>query len=149
MARTAVISLTPALAESFASGLMQLCHLDQDSTIGPDVDVHACAPHDLKKTTICHFPPGNSANAHTLCVGKSAVLAHLDHGDYLGTCKQETPCTPLSGGMNGGGPNRVDNQPGTGGAQVGSDASGGSGGTAGGSGGAPGDLTQAFRRGRT
>jgi hypothetical protein len=40
------------------------------------------------KTTICHIPPGNPANAHTLTVGDPAVAAHLSHhGDYLGPCK--------------------------------------------------------------
>lgn len=38
------------------------------------------------KTTICHIPPGNPANAHTISVGNGAVNAHLNHGDYLGPC---------------------------------------------------------------
>jgi len=42
------------------------------------------------KTTLCHIPPGNPANAHTITVGNPAVKAHLAHGDYLGTCKAET-----------------------------------------------------------
>lgn len=29
------------------------------------------------KALICHRPPGNPANAHTLCVGRAAVCAHL------------------------------------------------------------------------
>ena len=49
-------------------------------------DPRACDPTDTKKTTVCHIPPGNPANAHTICVGNSAVPAHLDHGDFLGTC---------------------------------------------------------------
>ncbi|MDD2943244.1 MAG: hypothetical protein PHC51_09800, partial [bacterium] len=39
-----------------------------------------------KKTTICHIPPGNPDNAHTITVGNSAVPAHLAHGDYEGVC---------------------------------------------------------------
>lgn len=39
-----------------------------------------------KKTVICHVPPGNPGNAHTLSVGNSAVAAHLAHGDSLGSC---------------------------------------------------------------
>jgi hypothetical protein len=47
----------------------------------------ACDPADTKKTTICHIPPGNPANAHTICVGNAAVPAHLEHhGDFVGTC---------------------------------------------------------------
>jgi len=41
-----------------------------------------------KKEQVCHIPPGNPANAHTICVGKPSVKAHLDHGDYLGKCKE-------------------------------------------------------------
>jgi hypothetical protein len=40
-----------------------------------------------KKVTICHVPPGNPANAHTITVSENAVPAHLAHGDYLGQCK--------------------------------------------------------------
>ena len=35
---------------------------------------------------ICHIPPGNPANRHTINVGESAVAAHLRHGDYRGAC---------------------------------------------------------------
>jgi len=38
-----------------------------------------------QKILICHFPPGNPDNLHTLSVGESAVLAHVAHGDTLGT----------------------------------------------------------------
>ena len=49
-------------------------------------DPRACDPADTSKTTVCHIPPGNPANAHTICVGNAAVPAHLDHGDFIGTC---------------------------------------------------------------
>jgi hypothetical protein len=38
------------------------------------------------KVCLCHVPPGNPANAHTICVGAPAVRAHLGHGDSLGEC---------------------------------------------------------------
>lgn len=38
------------------------------------------------KTNVCHIPPGNPANAHTISVGNAAVDAHLAHGDSLGIC---------------------------------------------------------------
>jgi hypothetical protein len=60
-------------------------------------DPRACDPADTKKTTICHIPPGNPANAHTICVGNAAVPAHLAHGDFVGTCA----CT--SGGVDASG----------------------------------------------
>ena len=40
-----------------------------------------------KKVTICHIPPGNPGNAHTIRVSQNAVPAHLAHGDTLGPCK--------------------------------------------------------------
>ncbi len=43
-----------------------------------------------KKVLICHVPPGNPANAHTICVGKPAVDAHMTHHpDSLGACGAE------------------------------------------------------------
>ncbi len=82
------------------------CHLN-DAGVDPSADLRACDPGDVKKTTICHIPPGNPANAHTLCVGNAAVPAHLqNHGDSIGPCKSETPCPPPpsgSGGASGSG----------------------------------------------
>jgi len=39
---------------------------------------------------ICHHPPGNPGNAQTICIGASAVRAHLKHGDTMGECP--VPC---------------------------------------------------------
>ncbi len=36
--------------------------------------------------TVCHVPPGEPENAHTIRIGAAAVSAHLEHGDYLGPC---------------------------------------------------------------
>ena len=38
------------------------------------------------KICLCHIPPGNPGNAHTICVGAPAVRAHLRHGDTLDEC---------------------------------------------------------------
>jgi hypothetical protein len=82
------------------------CHMN-DGTVDLNADLHACDPGSVKKTTICHIPPGNPANAHTICVGNAAVPAHVNnHGDSIGPCKTETPCPPPpsgSGGAPGGG----------------------------------------------
>lgn len=44
------------------------------------------------KVTICHFPPGNPENAHTIVVAAAAVPAHLQlHGDTLGECGGGAP----------------------------------------------------------
>lgn len=83
------------------------CHLN-DGTVDKTAEIRVCTPQEeTHKTTICHIPPGNPANAHTLCVGNQAVPAHLqNHGDYLGPCKTEQPCPPPpatgTGGTTGG-----------------------------------------------
>ena len=40
---------------------------------------------------LCHFPPGNPGNAHTICVGsQNAVRTHMNkHGDTMGSCEGE------------------------------------------------------------
>ncbi|MGD8707479.1 MAG: hypothetical protein PVI88_02205, partial [Nitrosopumilaceae archaeon] len=40
-------------------------------------------------TTICHIPPGNPGNNHTITIGESALSAHLGHGDVLNACDYE------------------------------------------------------------
>ena len=63
-----------------------------DSSVGVSVDVEQIqglkvrVKRDRDKLTICHFPPGNPANAHTLRIGSSAWPAHEAHGDILGSC---------------------------------------------------------------
>ncbi len=46
-----------------------------------------CGNND-RKVLLCHVPPGNPANAHTLCISPNAVPAHLgNHGsDHCGPC---------------------------------------------------------------
>jgi len=39
--------------------------------------------------TLCHIPPENPANAHTIEVTARAVPAHLAHGDLMGECPSE------------------------------------------------------------
>jgi hypothetical protein len=36
------------------------------------------------KETICHAPPGNPENQHTITVGASALNGHSKHGDHFG-----------------------------------------------------------------
>jgi len=43
------------------------------------------------RTTICHIPPGNPDQAHTIRVGAPAVRAHLAHGDRVGECEAAPP----------------------------------------------------------
>ncbi|NNE70329.1 MAG: hypothetical protein HKN29_08185, partial [Rhodothermales bacterium] len=41
------------------------------------------------KEYICHIPPGNPANKHTIYINSNAVQAHLDHGDTRGECDDD------------------------------------------------------------
>jgi hypothetical protein len=66
-------------------------------------DPRACDPSDTSKTTICHVPPGNPANAHTVCVGNAAVPAHRAHGDSLGACVCTVGGAPGGSGAEPGG----------------------------------------------
>jgi hypothetical protein len=43
------------------------------------------------KVTICHIPPGNPENAHSITISINALPAHLAHGDSEGAC--EAQCT--------------------------------------------------------
>jgi hypothetical protein len=53
------------------------------------------------KAQVCHIPPGNPDNFHTITVSQNAVQAHLGHGDLAGACfsncdilcSEEHPCT--------------------------------------------------------
>ena len=40
------------------------------------------------KVEVCHIPPGNSANFHTITVSAKAVDAHMAHGDFEGGCEK-------------------------------------------------------------
>ena len=39
------------------------------------------------KITICHIPPGNPSNRHTITISVAALKAHLAHGDLIGSCE--------------------------------------------------------------
>ncbi|EIJ43886.1 Tfp pilus assembly protein, tip-associated adhesin PilY1 [Beggiatoa alba B18LD] len=54
------------------------------TTYSPPFDPEA----ELKKgkVIICHYPPGNNSNAHTISIDESAWSAHQAHGDSLGAC---------------------------------------------------------------
>ena len=43
------------------------------------------------KVEVCHIPPGNPDNAHTITISENALQAHLDHGDHVGACESDPP----------------------------------------------------------
>lgn len=75
---------------------------EEDSTdeddITPDNNLEAFAcdkdkQGKVKKVFICHIPPGNISEQHTLCVGVSSLKGHVhkdsSHKDYLGPCHEQ------------------------------------------------------------
>lgn len=44
---------------------------------------------NMDKVLVCHIPPDNPDNPHTICIGFAAVADHLSHGDYLGECMDD------------------------------------------------------------
>ncbi len=62
----------------------------------------ATGSDNADKITICHVPPGNPANAHTITVGRNGWNGHSRHkGDYAGPC----------GGSGGGEPDAGTSEP--------------------------------------
>jgi hypothetical protein len=62
--------------------------------------------HQNEEGAICHIPPGNPANEHSICVGQPAVEPHQSlHGDTIGACAGTTPPPPpdVDAGTGGGG----------------------------------------------
>ncbi|NWF36584.1 hypothetical protein [Mariprofundus sp. KV] len=51
---------------------------------------YADSDHHADKAVICHIPPGNPDNMHTIEVGEPAVDAHMAHGDMMGRCAGES-----------------------------------------------------------
>jgi hypothetical protein len=67
-------------------------HHRESTTNDSDSDYRGTS-RETKNITICHIPPGNPANKHTIHIGYSAWPAHRDNhgGDYLGSCTKATP----------------------------------------------------------
>ncbi len=59
------------------------------SNIGSVTVVYQLEELPQAKVVICHIPPGNPGNRHTIEVGQPAVPAHMAHGDTMGACLSE------------------------------------------------------------
>jgi hypothetical protein len=46
-----------------------------------------------EKVEVCHIPPDDPGNFHTITISEAALKAHLAHGDFTGSC--DTPCETL------------------------------------------------------
>lgn len=61
------------------------CTASDDVTV-TFITIPPSAVCDSPKVLVCHIPPGNPGNAHTICISLSALPAHLAHGDSVGPC---------------------------------------------------------------
>jgi hypothetical protein len=79
---TFIVVLSSAANATFSDNQGTGAILDDDApSVISDVEGDGA-----EKVTICHIPPGNPENAHTISVGAPAVPAHEGHGDTLGSC---------------------------------------------------------------
>jgi hypothetical protein len=62
------------------------CDSDDLPSPSPTPSTTPSTPPTSGKITICHVPPGNPANKHTLTISVSAWPAHQAHGDTMGAC---------------------------------------------------------------
>jgi hypothetical protein len=67
---------------------MMLTGTEQDAVQPPAGSPPGTPPScPSTKVLICHIPPGNPANEHSICVGPPAWPPHRDrHGDTMGAC---------------------------------------------------------------
>lgn len=70
------------LKEKYKNKIRQHDHLDSS-----DLDSYS-TDYEGKKIEICHVPPGNPDNAHTIHISVNAMRAHLAHGDYMDECTE-------------------------------------------------------------
>ena len=81
-----LVAVMSAPAALFATGGGNGDNGDNGDNGGCDKNKSSSKCEYPKKVTICHIPPGNPGNAHTIRVSQNAVNAHLAHGDHLGKC---------------------------------------------------------------
>lgn len=75
------------------------CEGDESGEEGPGEEEDDPDAEEEAKVAVCHVPPGNPDNPHTIEVDESALPAHLAHGDTEGACVEETP--PVEGDEGG------------------------------------------------
>jgi hypothetical protein len=95
------INVCPSVSSDYT-----LTVTDQNGCSATD-EVHVCVVDvtcfagnsQNQKVEVCHTPPGNSGNSHTICINESAVAAHLAHGCSLGACDEQGVCSTASSRM--------------------------------------------------
>jgi hypothetical protein len=105
----AILSTTENLSDCpTSSGQYDVLVQDQNGCTATDyvsvcvIDVRCYAGNSgIQKVEMCQVPPGNPANAHTICVDESAVPAHLAIGCTLGACDEADDCDVAAKNMAG------------------------------------------------
>jgi hypothetical protein len=85
LATTVMMTVTACDQATTFSNVDRL-YLDKASDDDIAARLTTCGGGKNDKIVICHVPPGNPDNEHTLCISAHATDAHLGHGDYLGEC---------------------------------------------------------------
>lgn len=62
------------------------CDDDPDDVPSPSPSASPSSVPTGGKVTICHIPPGNPDNRHSITISLSAWPAHQAHGDTMGAC---------------------------------------------------------------
>ncbi|MFV5686975.1 HYR domain-containing protein, partial [Flavobacterium sp. GB2R13] len=62
------------------------CSVSKTTTVYSEDDRCFAGNSGNAKVKICHRTGNSNDPCHELCVDQSAVQAHLDHGDYIGSC---------------------------------------------------------------
>ncbi len=93
----AIPGATGSTYQATAGGVYSVVVMDGSGCTSSPSDPAATANIDavdvrcgqnLNKVVLCHVPPGNPANAQTICIAPTAVPSHLSNhpGDCLGPC---------------------------------------------------------------
>ena len=90
-ATTQSITVSPTIANNYTVIVTDANNITAtDDVMVNVIDVRCGGRGDSSKVLVCH---NVSNNPHTICINSHAVLAHLNHGDYLGNCDTLTIIT--------------------------------------------------------
>lgn len=76
-----------SLTEKAVKKFQEKNNIPQTGLVGPLTREKINEFATEKKVIICHYPPENPANKHTVEIAESALEAHLAHGDSVGACE--------------------------------------------------------------
>lgn len=74
---------------NFGPALSQYIRQRIENSFSSIRDNFARPPFDQERVELCHVPPGNPDEAHTITVSAEAAEGHLAHGDTRGECPDD------------------------------------------------------------